>query len=174
METKNIKLTDNESIKALERLKNTKDYLKEQYQEQVKKCPYLELKPIAKQTYEDNKKAFDIAIKAIEEFNRLQTEIEKYELEIKMAQDKAKACKHYYDECLKDLEKANAEIERLKKGWKADVILTADAKAEAVKECIEKVKETAQDISEGGFKGCYLISKVNLDNLLKEMVGEDK
>lgn len=71
------KLTDNEIIKALERLKNTKDYLKEQYQEQVKNCPYPELKPIAKQTYEDNKKAFDIAIKVIEEFNRQKAEIER-------------------------------------------------------------------------------------------------
>lgn len=70
-------MTDNEIKKALERLKNTKDYLKEQYQEQVKNCPYPELKPIAKQTYEDNKKAFDIAIKSIEEFNRQKAEIKR-------------------------------------------------------------------------------------------------
>ena len=70
-------MTDNEIKKALDRLKKTKDYLREQYQEQVKKCPYPELKPLAKQTYEDNKNAFDIAIKAIEENNRQKTEIER-------------------------------------------------------------------------------------------------
>jgi hypothetical protein len=45
-------------------------------------------------------------------------------------------------------------------------------KAEAYKECIEKVKDTALVIKENAFQGCYVISKGNLDNLLKEKVGE--
>lgn len=151
------KISDNEIIKALERLKNTKDYLKEQYQEQVKKCPYPELKPIAKQTYEDNKKAFDIAIKAIEEFNRLQAEKQKLEIELQAMRGAANSYK--------------AENKRLKKGWKADVILTANAKAEAYKEFAERLKESYDDYSDHSSLTvkmfCY-----DIDNLLKELVGE--
>ena len=69
-------MTEAEIIKALDRLEKTKDYLRELYREQVKKCPYPELKPLAKQTYEDNKNAFNIAIKAIEENIRQKAEIE--------------------------------------------------------------------------------------------------
>lgn len=98
-------LADEDIINALERLKNTKDYLKEQYREQVKKCPYAELKPIAKQTYEDNKKAFDIAIKAIEEFTRQKAEIERLKATVDSFTDigklyseiKAEAIKEYVD-----------------------------------------------------------------------------
>lgn len=72
--------------------------------------------------------------------------------------------------------KAEAENERLAKGWKADVILTANVKAEAYKECIEKVKEKSKK-SEIVCSGAlvttsYLISAKNLNNLLKELVGE--
>ena len=73
--------TDNEIVKALDRLKKTKDFLRELYKKQVKKCPYPELKPLAKQTYEGNKNAFDIAIKAIEENTRQKAEIERLTLE---------------------------------------------------------------------------------------------
>ena len=70
-------MTDNEIKKAIKRLQSTKDFLREQHQEEVKKIPYPEIKPLAKQTYEDNKRAFDIAIKAIEEYNHQQAEIER-------------------------------------------------------------------------------------------------
>ena len=40
-----------------------------------------------------------------------------------------------------EIKELRAEIERLKKGWKADVILTADAKAEAYKEFAEEYKD---------------------------------
>ena len=39
------------------------------------------------------------------------------------------------------INRLQAENERLKKGWKADVILTANVKAEAYKECLEWLKE---------------------------------
>ena len=63
------------------------------------------------------------------------------------------------------INRLQAENERLKKGWKADVILTANAKAEAYKEFVDKLCE----------------GRVSNDNtvilakcLLKELVGEDK
>jgi phage-related minor tail protein len=55
------------------------------------------------------------------------------------------AWKHYYNECLTDLKNAHAEIEKLKKGWKADVILTANVKSEAYKEFAEKVCDEITD-----------------------------
>lgn len=50
--------------------------------------------------------------------------------------------------------------------------MLALAKAEAYKECIEKVMETALVIKKNAFQGCYVISKGNLDNLLNELVGD--
>jgi len=84
-------LSDNEIIKALDRLKKTKDFLRELYQKQVKKCPYPELKPLAKQTYEGNKNAFNIAIKAIEENIRQKAEIERLKAEANCADGYADA-----------------------------------------------------------------------------------
>ena len=56
-----------------------------------------------------------------------------------------------------------AEIERLKKGWKADVIETQNIKAEAIKEFAERVKQ------EINFP--LSVWKV-FDTLVKEMVGD--
>ena len=95
----------------------------------------------------------------------------------------AKCCKDEYNDIRVDkvllgafdlINRLQAENERLKKGWKADIQLTGEAKAEAYKECIEKVIETASVIKANAFQGCYVISKGNLDNLLKKLVGEDK
>ena len=163
------KLTDAEIVKALERLKNTKDYLKEKYQKEVKKCPYPELKPIVKQTYEDNKKAFDIAIKAIEEFNRLQAENERVET----------------------LNSDLVEIQDIRK--KVNLALIAEnaelttayktAKSEAYKEFAEMIdKTTWYHINKNGelVQGANsetdipLYKAKDVHNLLKEMVGEDE
>lgn len=65
--------------------------------------------------------------------------------------------------------KAEKEVERLKKGWKADVILTADTKAEAYKEFAERLKENS--IATFSFKGVVMVEEI--DNLLKELVGEE-
>lgn len=83
-------MTDKEIIKALERLKSTKDYLRECYQEDKKNCKYPELKPLIKGTYEDNKKTFDIAIKAIEDFNRQQAEIERLQNDLAISRKETK------------------------------------------------------------------------------------
>jgi hypothetical protein len=76
---------------------------------------------------------------------------------------------------LNEINHLQAENERLKKGWRADVILTADAKAEAYKECIEKAKSEidsqshSRSLEASGER--FRIHKI-LDNLLKELVGE--
>lgn len=102
--------------------------------------------------------------------NRLQADKEYY----KKNRDK------YQDDVMflsKQCDELQAENERLKKGWRADVILTADAKAEAYKECIEKAKSEidrqshSRSLEASGER--FRIHKI-LDNLLKEIIGEDK
>lgn len=50
----------------IERLKATKDFLKERYNEDLKNCKHPELKPLIKETYRENIKAFNIAISTLE------------------------------------------------------------------------------------------------------------
>lgn len=74
------------------------------------------------------------------------------------------------------IKRQKAEIEELKEKFtldfeKMESEYDGKIKAEAYKECIEKVIETAFLIEENAFQDCYVISKGNLDNLLKEMVG---
>ncbi len=134
---------------------------------------------------------------------------------INRLQDKNKAYKYYFDECLKDLKKANAENERLK----SDVSVSRDAymsmkdryeyekekvekakqkcidigkalknaKTEAYKECIEKVNNIINEIYNKHIFGSNDLldeekdAVINfsddvtyaLDNLLKEMAGEN-
>lgn len=157
-------MLDNEIVEALERLKNTKDYLKEQYQEQVKKCPYPELKPIAKQTYEDNKKAFDIAIKAIEEFNRLQAKVIK-------EQNKNSKLRNERNRLQAEIERLEKDSKRLKKVEMQldDAMKMYDTiKSEAYKEFAEKVKQGFFSNSEQDVLICGVV-----DNILKEMAGEN-
>ena len=88
------------------------------------------------------------------------------------------------------IHRLQAENERLKKGWKADVILTANAKAEAYKEflpLLEKFRNEVVDkfiiMCDGNdYNKLNLMSMVDTidciydkhtDNLLKELVGED-
>ena len=70
---------------------------------------------------------------------------------------------------IKDLQ---AENERLKKGWKADVIETANIKAEAYKEFAKSLKEEkyyAEDLT--GQYMEYVVAVETIDNQLKEKVG---
>lgn len=99
---------------------------------------------------------------------------------IKQKQDEVRAYKHYYDECLKCLKNANAEIKRLnaeieKLKYAIDAVnntTIAHFKAEAVKEFVEKFKEKARrlDLSGSGalLQRDYTISEVALNNLVKE------
>ena len=62
------------------------------------------------------------------------------------------------------LDRREAEIDRLKKGWRADVVETANAKAEAIKEFAERLK-----IDFGhGVLGMNSVAAI-IDNLVKEM-----
>ena len=82
------------------------------------------------------------------------------------------ALKHYYDECLKDLKNANAEIERLE--YKLDMVrqelvetipmIQEDiktAKAEAVKEVVNEILSP--------FEGQAYLSKRDLEIIVKNL-----
>ena len=71
------------------------------------------------------------------------------------------------------INRLQAENERLKKGWKADVILTANAKAEAYKEFAERLKEKITEEYNYFEEQEYPRARISdIDNLLKELVGE--
>ena len=70
-----------------------------------------------------------------------------------------------------------AENERLKKGWKADVILTANVKAEAVTEFAESLKSEIKALSDKHFEKqehniCEALETLNsrIESLLKNTV----
>lgn len=155
-----------DNIKALNRLETTKDYLKELYREQVKNCPYPELKPIAKQTYEDNQMAFNIAIKAIKESNRQQAEIERLTKEGEKLQ--------YKLECLlchstgSKLSKSTYSL-RTMEMYVNDYIQECceEAQAEAVKEFAERLKAVSHP-----YANTQMVFELQIDNLVKEMVGK--
>lgn len=119
-------------------------------------------------------------------FNRLQTEKQNLEIELKAMRGAANSYKAENEMLKKDSKNIdefarNICKERLLQG---KAIADFDSlqryikqqKAEAHKECIEKVKEyidthehlTCEECE------CVPISKNGLDNLLKELVGEDK
>lgn len=71
------------------------------------------------------------------------------------------------------ISRQKAEIERLKKGWRADVVETANAKSEAIKEFAELLKKNAQkftEYDEGGW-GCtvYAVKVEDIDNTVEEI-----
>lgn len=88
------------------------------------------------------------------------------------------------DKCKSELSKAaldlisrqKTEIERLKKGWRADVVETAKAKSEAIREFAELLKKNAQkftEYDEGGW-GCtvYAVKVEDIDNTVEGMTEE--
>ena len=66
-----------------------------------------------------------------------------------------------------ELEAATAKIERLKKGWTADIIETNNIKAEAIKEFAERLKDRVFNPNN---KFDWFLDDV--DSLVKEMVGD--
>ena len=115
---------------------------------------------------------FDCKLKPqdiIDLFNRLQAEKQNLEIELKAMRGAANS----YKAENKRLYIAFEENQKATKFWKDK---SETAKAEAYKECIEKVKEyidthehlTCEECE------CVPISKNGLDNFLKELVGEDK
>jgi hypothetical protein len=108
----------------------------------------------------------DYLLKSVFDLINLQrAEIEKLNVELVGMRGACNSYNMHYDN-------AKVEIERLKKGWKADVIETENIKAEAIKEFAKRLKEKAY-LNDGvtGFQD--VIVEVNdIDNLVKEMVGE--
>ena len=81
-----------------------------------------------------------------------------------------------------NLKTANAENERLKKGWKADVTLIADTKAEAYKEFAERIhchcqsiinQEWNKKVAPVSWADAYEQFDNETDDLLNELVGEN-
>lgn len=94
---------------------------------------------------------------------RLKTEeLEERLGEVKAENERLKAKVNHYNYCYENF--VNTPISRIK--------------AEAYKECIEKVKEisskTGAILNETHWEDKYTITEGKLDNLLKELVGEDK
>lgn len=76
-----------------------------------------------------------------------------------------------YPHALDLIKRQNAEIERLKNGWRADVILTEQAKAEAIKEFAGKLKgelTAMQTMSDG--KLVFGVSVERIESVVKEML----
>jgi hypothetical protein len=176
-------MTDNEIIKALENC-----YLKVNIYYCHNECPYnkgiCDDKQIAKDT--------------LDLINRQKVEISELEAELDdLKRDDLPRCKDALRRANeigmavdKENQELKAEIERLKEenksltfrlipargNGKSSVIkIKTDAiKAEAYKECIEKVKKKAIDYIEFGDADEERYYVEPCDNLLKEMVGEDK
>ncbi len=92
----------------------------------------------------------------------------------------------------KIIQEQQAEIERLKKGWKADVVETENIKTEAIKEFADKLKKqfkedindiedsitriTDPDAIDGQYEtiATFELSIDYIDNVVAEMVGEGK
>lgn len=91
--------------------------------------------------------------------------------------NKNKALQHYYDECLKDLKNANAEVERLNKAidnYETCLEKIETIKAEAVKDfanlAIKKIYENVTPIPQQRYLVKMCIEEI--ENTKKEMVGE--
>lgn len=99
---------------------------------------------------------------ALDLINRQRAEIEKLSNHIL---DLTKMIKAKSDE----LEAANAEIERLKKGWTADIIETNNIKTEAKKELAERLKAASSAPAMCYDSSVEVIRKASIDNILREM-----
>ena len=158
------KLTDNEIKKAKELIKKLNKAYKDYY-DTTKSMPYD-----IDETLRETAFCFE---NCLNEINRLQAENERLEFvrtrdaqryEEKTSNQAHTNCVLYdlYDKAIKEVKELEGKLET--------------AKAEAYKECIEKVKEyidTHEHLSCEECE-CVPIGKDGLDNLLKELVGEDK
>ena len=106
---------------------------------------------------------------------------------INRQEDKCKAYKCYYDECLKDLKNANAENESLKAEVEKNQVRiktlekVAELRKKAVFEKIEqniKLRKELETAKAEAYKEAYEKAKeileLNFDNVLNELVGDNK
>lgn len=138
------KLTDSEIVKALECCCND-DIADKQNLTECYSCPLASDKEC---TYTLRKHALDL-------INRLQAEVERLK----------KALKVQGERLVCEREQKYEQIDIITK-LKDQLVV---AKAEAYKECIEKVK----DIDQCTFDGWIEFPEDRLNNLLNELVGED-
>lgn len=69
------------------------------------------------------------------------------------------------------ISRQKAEIERLKKGWRADVIETAELKAEAVKEFAERLILVEETTAINCATNEKVVRVTDIENLVKETAG---
>ena len=152
-------MTDNDVIKALECC--NQDSSKGCF-----RCPYRQYSPACLE--KRNADTIDL-------INRQQVEIER------LRKDNGIVDILYQEEQAQN-EDLKTEIERLKKGWKADVIEAQNIKAEAIKEFTKRLNKEAEEVvidREGDFvfandKLYETVAdwcKETSNNLTKEMVG---
>lgn len=103
----------------------------------------------------------------LEIFNRLQADCENYK-QVAENQQKITLDRGF------EIKELKAEIERLKKGWKADILLTQNTKVEAYKEFAEKLKTIMYENYQKNDEQPYPMATINIIcNLLKELVGDE-
>ena len=166
------KLTDKEIVKALE--------ICSTYKASCKNCPAF--------VKVDRSNCKKVLIGAKDLINRLQAENERVRAKCETRTQEKLELGRIYTQKLKT---ANAEIERLKEentilSQNADTAfqdglnkaqelyaeqIKSEIKAEAYKECVEKAKENCEVCEvDGELK--VVITETNLNNLLKELVGD--
>ena len=154
------KLTDAEIVKALEELQNMTELTPPicNYEKDLTNPPYC--KPFEQFQY-------NVRI-ALDLFNRYEAKLEEAEDTIQYADKEIRKL----NEEINRLQAENEDYKALYEGLKAEHIETIKAikhyKAEAYKECIEKVKEKQY------LDGVYVVDVKDIDNLLKELVGDNK
>jgi len=181
------KLTDSEIVKALDVLKSWQklayhndDGTDEDSHELYEALTLvLDLINRLQAENEKNENIIRLADKTIETAN---AEIERLSTLAELGNKRANDYRVMRDRALK----AEAENDTLKNVIKntflekagCNIDPLAEIKAEAYKECIEKVKEKSKKseiVCSGALVATsYLISAKNLNNLLKELVGEDQ
>ena len=95
-----------------------------------------------------------------------QAEIERLNVKLVGMRGACNSYKMHYDN-------AKAEIERLRENNKAIMQTIADVHTEAIKEFAEKLKDKASFIGLDGREKLDLVDTKTIDNLVKEMVGEE-
>lgn len=146
-------MTDNEIIKALELCINN-DIL----EKNCDICPYRQKCAMCMD---------DLMKDTLALINRQQAEIER------LRKDNGIVDILYQEEQAQN-EDLKTKIERLKKGWKADVIETQNIKAEAIKELIAKLEidHTFEIQRDDGYWE-KVVRLESIKAIVKEMVGEE-
>ena len=142
-------MTDKEIIKALECCRTATCI--------SNNCPYEEMHDIPSCFTELSKDALDLINRQQAENQNLKGHLEQLKLR--------------YDNAQAEIERLESKKEVLIDNYQNLIDRYIEAKAEAIKEFAERLKEHLK-----GYGGLYCVTTMNahIDNLVKEMVGEDK